>query len=41
LRTKLERLRSFVSEFVAPHSVHVSGAGSLTFCSTSMTLPQL
>jgi hypothetical protein len=41
LRTKLERLTIFVSVFVAPHAVQTSGVGSLTFCSTSMTLPQL
>lgn len=41
LSTKLERLTSFDSEPVAPHSVHVSGVGSLTFWSTSMVFPQL
>jgi len=41
LSTKLERLTSLDSEPAAPHALHVSGVGSLTFCSTSMTLPQL
>jgi hypothetical protein len=41
LSTKLERLTSFVSEPVAPHSVHASGGGSLTFWSASIVFPQL
>jgi hypothetical protein len=41
LSTKLERLTSFVSEPMAPHSLHVSGVGSLTFWSTSMVFSQL
>lgn len=40
LRTKLERLTTLLSEPVAPHAVHVSGVGSLTFWRTSIVLEQ-
>ena len=41
LRTKLVRLTTLESEPSAPHSVQAAGAGSLTFWSTSIVLPQL
>ncbi len=41
LSTKLERLTILDSVPAAPHALHVSGVGSLTFWSTSMVFPQL
>jgi hypothetical protein len=40
LRTKLVRLTTRLSELWAPHAEHTSGAGALTFCSTSIVFPQ-
>ncbi|GEL71475.1 hypothetical protein MVI01_32590 [Myxococcus virescens] len=41
LRTKLERLTTLVIDPSAPHALHVAGAGSEIFCSTSIIFPQL
>lgn len=41
LRTKLDRLTTFCICPSAPHALHVAGAGSEIFCSTSIIFPQL